>query len=97
MRAGNADGRLLHVRAEKLCIAADRCCPADCVFDDGLNGGIVEGREGFVARLEIEDTAVSAQEAAAASEYLAALIPADEYEVIRLGNGEWLGIGFFPI
>ena len=60
MRTGNADGRLLHVRAEKLCITADRRRPANRVFDDGLNGRIMEGREGFVARLEIEDTAVSA-------------------------------------
>ena len=74
--------------------AKDGVCPADCVTDDRLNRFVIEYREGFVTRLEIEDPAVAAVEGTAGAEHLAALVPAHKHYLVGLGDAERLCIGF---
>ena len=54
-------------------------------------------REGLVAGLEVEDVALAAGEGAAAAEDLAALEPADENLLVRLGDVEVLAVGLLML
>ena len=82
------------LRADKSILAQDGVCPANCVANDRLNGFVIEDREGFVARLEIEEPAVAAVEGTARAEDLAALVPAHKHDLVGLGDTKRLGIGF---
>ena len=49
--------------------------PFNRIYNDLLNDFVVEGGEGFVAGLEVEYSAKSANKAAARSEYVSVLKP----------------------
>src|SRR5690348_1894583 len=63
-----------------------RCRPADGVFDDFQDVLVVIGREGLVARAEVDDPAGPAGPGAARSKNLAAAEAADEEGALRLGD-----------
>ncbi len=67
--------------------------PADAVADHALYLRVVIDGVGLVPRLEVEDLAVAAAPDGARSEHLAALKPADEQQLIGLGDPEGLAIG----
>ena len=60
--------------------------PADGLRDDLLHIGVMVAGAGLMAGLEVEDAALSAVPAAAAAENLAAWDPADEHQIVRLGD-----------
>ena len=68
----------LYVRADDFGLFGSRCCPANCVGDDLLNVFVMEGRVAFVSGLEVKYVAKTTPEGYAASEYFAAVEPADE-------------------
>lgn len=69
----------------------------NCIFNNANYLRVVVSREGFMPRLEIENLSVTAPVAAACAQYLAALIAAYKYKLIRLGYAERLGIGFLVL
>ena len=62
------------------------------VADNGLHLGDMVGGKGFVSRLEIEDLSMTASPGAAASEYLAALEPTKENNLLGRGNVEHFAV-----
>ena len=83
-----------NLRTNKSILAKDGFCPTDGVADDKLNRFVMEDREGFVTRLEIEYSSVAAVEGTACAEYLAAFVPAHKYYLVGLGDAKRLCIGF---
>ena len=71
--------------------AVDRARPFGGVDQHLLHVGLMVDREGFVAGLEVEDTAVAALEAATAAENFAAGEPADENEFVGFGDDGEMG------
>ena len=53
----------------------DRLCPVHGIVYDALHIGVVEGRAGLVAGLEVKHLARIAQEGHARAEYVAVLVP----------------------
>lgn len=66
---------------------------ADGVADNGLHGGLIEGGEGFMPGLEIEDLPVAAAIEAAGAEHLAARVVADQKQAVRRGDHERFAVG----
>ena len=83
-----------YVRATVCYLISDICgsCPLYCVLDYALYVRIVIRGAGLVTGLEIEYLSRSAQEAAAASENIAVLVPSAENECVGLWNVEGLAI-----
>ena len=69
--------------------------PADCVLEDLTDLGNVVGALGLVTGLEVEDLAEAAGPGAAGAEDFAACEPADEDQIIGLGNVEVLAVHLF--
>ena len=83
---------LCDVRANECLITAIGRCPINGVANDRLNVGNMICRICLVTGLEIENFSISATECRAAAERLAALVPADEYQMLGLGDTERLGV-----
>ena len=73
----------------------DRTSPTNAISDYLLNVFVVECGVGFMSGLEVEDLAVAACEGATATEYFAAIEPADEDNFVGIRNIEGFAVHFF--
>lgn len=69
----------------------------DGVADDLKNFRLIIDGEFLMAGLEVEDTSVATEEAAAGAEHIAALVIADEDQLVGFGNVEGLAVGFYMV
>ena len=69
----------------------------DGVADDLKNFRLIIDGEFLVAGLEVENASVATEEAAAGAEHLAALVVADEDQLVRFGNIEGLAVGLHVV
>ena len=83
------------MRASKSATTVNRFDPLHSIANNSLYIGIVEDREGFMPRLEVEDTPVFAMEGAATAENLAATVVTDKDNFVRIGDTERFTIGFY--
>ena len=67
-------------------------CPSDCICQDGLHIGVIEGAAAFMTGLEVKYLAATAIERAACTEYMPVLIPAQKDQIIGGGNGKGLTV-----
>ena len=74
---------------------AERGCPFDCVFDYSEYLRIVISRNRLVSRAEIEYFSVAAAICHAGAEYLAALKPGDEEQLVGSRNFKRLAVYLF--
>ena len=65
------------------------------VSNNQLNRRVVIGRATFMPRLEVENFSQATTINHAATKYIAALEPAEQYSFVRFRNIEWLAIDFF--
>ena len=87
----------LYVRTFERVYAANGSSPMDRIADDLKNFRLIIDREFFMAGLEVENPSVAAEEAAAGAEHFAALIIANEDQLIGFGNVEGLAVGFHVV
>ena len=85
------------MRAGDLDILLYGACPSYSVLYYLLNVLVLEGLVGLVTGLEVENSAVSARKGATASEYLAAVEPAHEDDILGIGNIKGLAVHLLGI